>query len=93
MNDGRVWTRLSGEEFISETATYDVDHVAHAGGETVTIDLTVDMGGISLTVDMDLDEAESFIRQFRDEIVRARQARIEWETDTDPETGISERCE
>jgi len=93
MNDGRVWTRLSGEEFISETATYDIDHIVHGSGETVTIDLTVNMGEISLIVDMDLDEAESFLRCFRNEIVRGKRARLEWETDTDSETGVPERCD
>jgi len=91
MSDGRVWARLSGQELLSETATYDIDHFGHESGETVTITLTVDMGELELTLAFDPDTAEAFVVAVRDAVVRAKQARIEWETDTGPETGITAR--
>ena len=90
-----VWARLSGNQLVSENASYDIEHVEHGDGEAYSIDLTLDLGGLEVVVDFPLEAAEEFLVAFRDEIVRGKQARLEWETDTDPETGVAdvEGCE
>jgi hypothetical protein len=41
---------------------------------------------------VDIKAASDFLIQFRDEIIRAKQKAPEWETNTDPESGIAEGC-
>jgi hypothetical protein len=49
--------------------------------------------GLEAELTFDIEAAEEFLIQFRDEIVRAKQKELEWETNTDPESGIAEECE
>lgn len=84
-----VWARLAGEQVLSEGASYDIEHVEH-GGEAYSVEVTVDLGGLELTLDFALEEAEEFIVRFRDEVVRAKQAKLEWETDTDVDSGVDD---
>lgn len=83
-----VWVSLTGGEVVYESVDYDVKHVEHDGGEAHTIELTLNLGGLSVTVDFPLNTAEAFLGEFRDEIVRAKRTKLEWETDTDPSTGV-----
>ena len=85
-----VWARLGGEGLLNENVTYDVEAAEHGDGEAYSVDLTFDLDGLSLTIDFDPEVAEEFIVAFRDEIVRAKQKELEWETDTDPESGVTD---
>jgi len=83
-----VYANIVGEGALHDNAGYEVEHVADAGGQEQIIRLTVDLGGLQLSLDFNLEGAEEFIVRVRDAVVRAHQARLEWETDTDPETGV-----
>ena len=94
-----VWARLSGDQLVSENVGYDIEHVEHGDGEAYSIDLTLDLGGLDVVVEFPLEDetAEEFLVAFRDEIVRGKRAKLKWETDTDPESGVydpdEEACE
>jgi len=49
--------------------------------------------GFEAELTFDIETAEEFLIQFREDIVRAKQKELEWETNTDPESGIAEECE
>ena len=49
--------------------------------------------GLETELTFDIETAEEFLIQFRDEIVRAKRKELEWETNTNPDTGIAEECE
>jgi hypothetical protein len=84
---------ISGTDNVADAVGYEIEHVELGDGETQLIRLTFDLWELSASVDFHIDQAEDFIVQFRDEVVRAKQAELEWETDTDPEAGIAEECE
>lgn len=86
----RIWARLSGEGLVSESVSYDVDHVEHGEGEAYSVVVTLDLGGLAVEAEFDLDDAEAFLVEVRDAIVRGRRAELERATDTDPSTGVSE---
>lgn len=69
---------------------YGIRHVELDNGETQIVRLTFDLGGLEMNTDFSIEEAEEFIVAYRDAVVRAKQARLEWETNTDPESGIAE---
>lgn len=48
--------------------------------------------GLEAELTFDIETAEEFLIQVRDEIVRAKQKELKWETNTDPDTGIAEEC-
>ncbi len=84
---------ITGTGEVAGAVGYEVEHVELDDGETQLVRLTFDLWELSASVDFHIDQAEDFLVQFRDEVVRAKQAQLEWETDTDPETGIAEECE
>jgi len=86
MTDGYVWGRVAGEALVSEQVTYDIDTVEHDDGAAVSIEVRFSVGGLSLIIDFGLEQADVFLREFRDEVVRAKRAKLEWRTDT----GVSE---
>lgn len=88
-----VAVTISGTGNVASAVGYDVEHVELDAGETQLIRLTFDLWELSASVDFNIDQAGDFIVRFRDEVVRAKQVELEWETDTDPETGIAEECE
>jgi hypothetical protein len=88
-----VAVTISGTGNIADAVGYKVEHVELDNGETQLVRLTFDLWQLTASVDFHIDQAEDFLVQFRDEIVRAKQAELEWETNTDPETGIAEECE
>lgn len=88
-----VAVTISGTGQVASAVGYEVEHVELDDGETQLIRLTFDLWELSASVDFHIDQAEDFLVRFRDEVVRAKQAELEWETDTDPETGIAEECE
>lgn len=57
------------------------------------VELTIDFGGVKAELTMDIKHAEQFIVEGRDAVVQAKQAELEWETDTDPEAGVNEECD
>lgn len=89
IRDGVV-ASISGEGALHDNAGYEVEHRSDAGGQEQFIRLTVDLGGFQLALDFNLDGAEEFVVRVRDKIVRAKQAQLEWQTDTDPETGVAD---
>lgn len=88
-----VAVTISGTGNIADAVGYEVEHVELDDGETQLVRLAFDLWQLTASVDFHIDQAEDFLVQFRDEVVRAKQAELEWETDTDPETGIAEECE
>lgn len=88
-----VAVTISGTGNIADAVGYEVEHVELDDGETQLVRLTFGLWQLTASVDFHIDQAEDFLVQFRDEIVRAKQAELEWETNTDPETGIAEECE
>lgn len=88
-----VAVTISGTGNVASAVGYEVEHVKLDDGETQLIRLTFDLWELSASVDFHIDQAEDFLVQFRDEVVWAKQAELEWETDTDPATGIAEECE
>ena len=93
MSDGEASLTISGTGEVAGAVSYEVEHVELDGGETQLVRITFDLWELFASVDFHVDQAEEFIIQLRDEIVRAKQARLEWETNTDPESGIAEECE
>lgn len=87
MTDYGVSGRLSGQEMRLEV-DYDLDH--EGGGEYQAVVATFDLGFAEFDAHFTEEEAEQFIVEFRDELVRAKQAKLEWETNTDPESGVAE---
>jgi len=85
----RAWARLAGEGLLSESVSYEIEATEHGNGEAFSVDITIDLGGLSLTIDFDPEMAEDLVVDLRDEIVRAKQKELAWQTDTDPETGVS----
>lgn len=79
---------LTGKEQGFDRVDYSLDYAAEA--ESVAVVTTFDLGFGEFDVYFSEDEAEQFIVKFRDELVRAKQARLEWETDTDPDSGVAE---
>ena len=90
---GEVSVTISGTGNVAGAVGYEVEHVELDNGETQLVRLTFDLWELSASVDFHIDQAEDFLVQFRDEVVRAKQAELEWETNTDPESGIAEECE
>lgn len=79
---------FSGTEEVTDAVRYDVNHVSLDDGETNLVCLTVNIWSLEASVNFRIEQAEEFIVQFRDETVRAKQAQLEYQTDTDPETGV-----
>ena len=90
---GEVSVTISGTGNVAGAVGYEVEHVELDNGETQLVRLTFDLWELSASVDFHIDQAEDFLVQFRDEVVRAKQAELKWETNTDPESGIAEECE
>jgi hypothetical protein len=88
-----VAVTISGTGNVASAVGYEVEHVELDDGEIQLVRLTFDLWELSASVDFHIGQAEDFLVQFRDEVVRAKQAELEWETDTDPETGIAGECE
>lgn len=93
MTDDEVAVTISGTGNAASAVGYEIEHVELDDGETQLVRLTFDLWELSASVDFHIEQAEEFIVRFRDEVVRAKQAQLEWETDTDPETGIAGECE
>lgn len=93
MSRDEVAVTISGTGNVADAVGYEVEHVELDDGETQLVLLTFELWELSASVDFHIDQAEDFLVQFRDEVVRAKQAELEWETNTDPESGIAEGCE
>ena len=93
MSDGEASVTITGTGEVASAVGYDVEHVELDNGETQLVRFTFNLWKLSASVGFHAKQAEEFIVQFRDEVVRAKQAELEWETDTDPETGIAGKYE
>ncbi|MUW14849.1 hypothetical protein GJ633_09370 [Halorubrum sp. CBA1125] len=78
--------RVLGSGGYSYSVGWETD--SHAEDGIGMIELCIQLGGFDVELSFRIDEAETFLEDVRDEIVRAKQAELEWETDTDPETGV-----
>lgn len=92
MNDEASMTITRTGE-VAGAVGYDVEHVELDGGQTQVVRLTFDLWELEASVNFHIDQAEDFIVRFRDEVVRAKQAEVEWETNTNPDTGIAGECD
>lgn len=86
---GQPFIRLRGEGRAFESTPLTVEHVEEDDGETQIVRVEADLYNLTAEIDFLVDDAEQFLILFRDEIVRAKRAELEWETDTDPDTGIA----
>lgn len=93
MTDGEASVSITGTGEVVGAVGYESEHVELDGGETQLVRLTFGLWELSASIDFHVDQAEEFIVQLRDEVVRAKQTRLEWETNTDPESGIAEEFE
>lgn len=78
---------LRGQELPLDRVSYEMSW--KECGEFQFVTVTFDLGFAEFDVDFELEEAEQFIVEFRDELVRAKQAELEYETNTDPESGVA----
>ena len=85
-----VWASFAGEGLVTERVGYEIEHVEHGDGEAFAVEVTLDLGGLSITLDFPSEVAEEFLVDLRGEIVRCKEARLGWETDTDPESGVTD---
>lgn len=81
-----VYGTLEISELPLNDIEYDIEHVTIDGHSYLEITFKIGLG--EFTARFTIERAEKFIVELRDEIVRAKQAQLEWETDTDPETGV-----
>lgn len=80
---------LRGHDQPLDAVDYEIDMVEFEEGHCM-VAVTFDLGFAELDVQFNSEDAEEFIVEFRDELVHAKQAQLEWETNTDPETGVAE---
>ena len=83
-----VQVAISGTENVASAVSYDVKHVDAVADGTQVVRLTFGLWELCVSVDFCIDQADEFLVEVRDAVVRAKRAQIEWETNTDPETGI-----
>lgn len=67
----------------------DVNMVEHGEG-FCTVAVTFEISIVEFEVEFKIEQAEEFIVEFRDELNHAKQNKLEWETNTDPKTGVAE---
>lgn len=90
MSDGKLVGRIFGTGKIADTVDCETEHIEDTEAEVQMIEVTFDFYMVEFSVTYSIKEAEEFLVGFRDEIIRAKRAQLEWETDTDPETGIAD---
>lgn len=78
---------LEGKEIPLDRIDYELAHNTEEGDSWVLV--TFDLGFAEVEVQFDAEQAEEFIVEFRDELVRAKQASLEQQTDTDSDTGVA----
>lgn len=81
MNDNTVSVEFDGTGLEFGAASYEIDHWQDQGHGF--IDVTLDIGGLTVTFTFDEADGEDFIYTFRNELVEARRAALEWETAAD----------
>jgi hypothetical protein len=84
----RCTARVTGSGCFLDAVNWELD--SHAEDGIGVVELQLGLGGLDVELSFTIDEAQSFLEDVRDETVRAKQAELEWEMDTDPETGIEE---
>lgn len=77
--------RLSGE-LHAHPVPWEIETSTEDGVGLVTVSFPV--RGLDVEVSFPIETADEFIVELRDAIVDAKRQQLEWETDTDPDTGI-----
>ncbi len=88
MSDFGPGGRLRGKDIPIDEIGYELDHQSDDGYAWVL--LTLDLGFTEVEVQFDTDRAETFLVEFRDELVKAKRAQLEQQTNTDPSSGVAE---
>lgn len=88
--DGMLSLSISGRGNAADAVNYDVEHLELEDGEYHMVRVNLDIGFVEASVDFDLDDAEEFLIEFRDHLVNAKRAQLEWESNTDPTTGVED---
>lgn len=87
MSSDDVCGELRGQDVPLDRVSYELSREESGAYQFVTV--TFDLGLAEFDVNFEVEKAEQFIVEFRDEVVRAKQADLEYQTDTDPETGVA----
>jgi hypothetical protein len=88
---GDCLAEFHGTGFPLDAVTWELD--SHESDRHAFVDLCFNFGELEAELSFEIEDAEQFIVQFRDEVVRAKQRELEWQTDTDSQTGVPEECE
>jgi hypothetical protein len=88
---GDCLAEFHGTGFPLDVVTWELD--SHESDGHAFVDLCFNFGELEAELSFEIEDAEQFIVQFRDEVVRAKQRELEWQTDTDSQTGVPEECE
>lgn len=80
--NGLLIAELSGSRNLS-VADIHVEGYEKDGGAFV--DMKIDTAGLSLETTLDPDVAERLIHALRDELITAKEAQLEWETEVYPD--------
>lgn len=92
MSDGRDCSaEFHGTSHTLDAVSWELE--AQEADGYAFVALRFGFAGLEAELTFGIEAAEEFLVQFRDEIVRAKQKELEWETNTDPESGIAEECE
>jgi hypothetical protein len=92
MSDGGDCSaEFHGTSYTLDAVSWEIE--AQQADGYAFVALRFGLAGLEAELTFDIEAAEEFLIQFRDEIVRAKQKELEWETNTDPESGIAEECE
>ncbi|WP_143414708.1 hypothetical protein [Halorubrum sp. SD683] len=78
--------RLRGKDMVVDEIGYELDYQTE--DEYAWVLLTLDLGFTEVEVQFDSEKAEQFIVEFRDELVKAKQEQLEYDTNTDPDSGV-----
>lgn len=90
MSDRPLSATIAGAEKVVDSVGYEIEHIEGDSGETPLVRVTFDLWQLEIFVTFSIDDAEEFLVAFRDEIVRAKQEKLEQKTNTDPETNGTE---
>lgn len=89
MSDFPPAGELRGQDMQLDAVDYEIDMVEIEEGLSMVF-VTFDFGFAELDVEFNVEDGEEFIVEFRDELVRAKQAQLEYQTNTDPESGVAD---
>lgn len=77
---------MRGDSRRFDLVNYEVGHKSEDGCSWVIVTFDFDFAEFDVMFKREL--AEKFVVELRDELVRAKQSELEWQTNTDPESGV-----